>query len=66
MQQTVMRVMTGVFTSDEGDKLRALRAKMARDVIGGLFQDHDVLITPARFCRPLPRAMWAPIPKPPH
>ena len=47
MQQTVMRVMTGVFTSaDEGDKLRALRAKMARDVIGGLFQDHDVLITP--------------------
>ena len=47
MQQTVMRVMTGVFTSaDEGDKLRTLRAKMARDVIGGLFQDHDVLITP--------------------
>ena len=46
-QQTVMRVMTGLFTSaDDGAKLKALRAKMAREVIHGLFAEHDILMTP--------------------
>ena len=43
-QQTVMRVMTGSFTEDQdGEKLKALRAEMARVVINNLFAEHDIL-----------------------
>lgn len=46
-KQTVMRILTGAFTSDaDAQKLGHLRAKMARDIIGGLFTDHDILLTP--------------------
>ena len=46
-QQTVMRVMTGLFTEDkDAEKLKALRAEMARVVINDLFAEHDILMTP--------------------
>ena len=46
-KQTVMRVMTGLFTSaDDAKKLGQLRAQMARRVINELFAEHDILMTP--------------------
>lgn len=46
-EQTVMRVVTGVYTTDEEKaKLAQLRASMANEVIDTIFADHDVLITP--------------------
>jgi aspartyl-tRNA(Asn)/glutamyl-tRNA(Gln) amidotransferase subunit A len=46
-EQTVMRIMTGLFTTDDdARKLGDLRARMARDVIGELFAEHDILMTP--------------------
>ncbi len=46
-EQTVMRVMTGLFTNvDDAQKLGRLRAQMARHVINTLFADHDILMTP--------------------
>ena len=46
-QQTIMRVMTGLFTEDhDAEKLKALRAEMARVVINDLFAEHDILMTP--------------------
>ena len=46
-KQTVMRVMTGAFADDDDLlKLGYLRAKMAREIIDGLFAEHDILMTP--------------------
>ncbi|MCE2517222.1 MAG: amidase [Alphaproteobacteria bacterium] len=46
-EQTVMRVVTGAYTTAaEKAKLARLRATMARQVIDHVFTDHDVLITP--------------------
>ena len=46
-EQTVMRVVTGAFTTaEEKAKLARLRATMARQVIDQVFAEHDVLITP--------------------
>ena len=46
-KQTVMRVMTGAFSTDsDARKLAQLRASMARQVINTLFAEHDILMTP--------------------
>ena len=46
-KQTVMRVMTGAFSTDsDARKLAHLRASMARQVINTLFAEHDILMTP--------------------
>lgn len=46
-EQTVMRVVTGAYTSkEEKQKLAQIRAAMATRVIHDVFQDNDMLITP--------------------
>lgn len=46
-EQTVMRILAGMFTSDaEYRKLLAHRARFARQTIAQLFNDIDILITP--------------------